>query len=1046
VIKEFKRDIIKSNMNKSSQSVIFVLILLLILLISPFRTDASTEVTLDIDSPTTWTEAGSPYVVLNSVSVFPDTTLTIEPGTIVKFEQDVSLDVLGSLISSGTSQNPIYFTSYRDDSVGGDSNGDGEDSAPSYADWSEIYLEAQGVVNFSNVIFKYANDTVYAYNTDVNFTNINCSYANSCITISDGSSINVSGSSFSHLYKEAMTIFNNSTATLTNNIFSDFYENGSSFVDSLFTVFNQSSISFSNSNISGFHSLADLLVVFNDSSLQFHASNVYFSGGADAFTFFNNVIAGISDLVLMGGAGNGITMFNNSDVNLSRVEVKNFAMNGIDEYGSSSGYNPNSLTLNDVVISGNNIGLGSYSDLIYSGTDVEISNNTTYGSFLYSSGILNLPNIWWGSNTGPYHEISNPLGTGNPISDGIIAIPYTTEDIEIPNNYYSKITNIPEDVAELYDSPSKNSTLVKTLPNDWIIKVISKFDNNNQPMIADGYNWYKIEDPTDSTQHYMISGTGNNPIYLPYDQIKQTEYENKSKDNLSGDNKKVDRRQVFLDALDHYYNNNENTKSLYSGNDIIDIKKLKEGSFPKEVILAMVAQEIGSSKFNNEIVSFDYGHGMMQVTMDAYAHEDPSKPKSYGYNRNGDDPRGFYSKVILSKCKEINSDQYKKCYENTNNFNKKLKPYSNYDHNPANPKFKQYANTVQSIYSNIKDGLGILVGKYKMALRNSCEDGDYTVEGYTFTCSDLIKVKTVWFYNGKSFKDSQNYMKDISNQLKVLDKTFPGVTYANTDNLIEKLAIANRHRIQIDAHSPIEVRVRDSQGNIVGLVNGEAVADIPNGAYDQKSERAVIFFPNDTYTYQVVGDDTGGTYGLDVNTVDGNNTTSFEAENIPIVTDEIHTYSIDQQKLEKNDPDAVTIKIDTNGDGVVERIIQTGNDLSSIHPYDFYFKRPLIDNGAYKTSKELPIKIRVTSENKKKVPLQHPWLKITRMVDGYNAPINPNIMDEDGVCESDDECFTRHHNRYILKLPKNFLTPGQWKVEVGLDDVIKHSIIINMVI
>ena len=49
---------------------------------APF-TDVSGAISVD----TTWTLAGSPYVVVGDVTVEPDITLTIEPGVQVRFNQ-----------------------------------------------------------------------------------------------------------------------------------------------------------------------------------------------------------------------------------------------------------------------------------------------------------------------------------------------------------------------------------------------------------------------------------------------------------------------------------------------------------------------------------------------------------------------------------------------------------------------------------------------------------------------------------------------------------------------------------------------------------------------------------------------------------------------------------------------------------------------------------------------------------------------------------------------------------------------------------------------
>ena len=75
--------------------------------------------------------------VTSSVTVNAGVTLTIEPGAIVKFNSNQNLDVNGVLSAIGSEINPIIFTSYRDDSVGGDTNADGFSSGQP-GDWYSL--------------------------------------------------------------------------------------------------------------------------------------------------------------------------------------------------------------------------------------------------------------------------------------------------------------------------------------------------------------------------------------------------------------------------------------------------------------------------------------------------------------------------------------------------------------------------------------------------------------------------------------------------------------------------------------------------------------------------------------------------------------------------------------------------------------------------------------------------------------------------------------------------------------------------------------------
>ncbi len=84
----------------------------------------------DISVDTTW--VADTYVLTCTVNILSGSTLTIEPGAVIKaFTENINgavfgLQVAGTLSAIGTDLQPIVFTSLRDDTYGGDTNNDGD--------------------------------------------------------------------------------------------------------------------------------------------------------------------------------------------------------------------------------------------------------------------------------------------------------------------------------------------------------------------------------------------------------------------------------------------------------------------------------------------------------------------------------------------------------------------------------------------------------------------------------------------------------------------------------------------------------------------------------------------------------------------------------------------------------------------------------------------------------------------------------------------------------------------------------------------------------
>ena len=103
----------------------------------------------NITNDTTWI-GGKVYEIQKACYVREGATLTIEQGAIVKlplvgryWELGGGLNVYGTLVANGTLANPVVFTSIRDDSWGGDTNGDGNRSEPYPGECKGVFLDGQ---------------------------------------------------------------------------------------------------------------------------------------------------------------------------------------------------------------------------------------------------------------------------------------------------------------------------------------------------------------------------------------------------------------------------------------------------------------------------------------------------------------------------------------------------------------------------------------------------------------------------------------------------------------------------------------------------------------------------------------------------------------------------------------------------------------------------------------------------------------------------------------------------------------------------------------
>lgn len=115
-----------------------------------------------------------------SVTVQSGATLTLGEGLALKLPWSGSIEVAGALRSLGTAPAPVWITSYADDNIAGDTNGDGSATSPAPGQWNRIRFQdgsddAACLLRHTNV--RFGSSAILCENAAPTFED--CSFTNS---------------------------------------------------------------------------------------------------------------------------------------------------------------------------------------------------------------------------------------------------------------------------------------------------------------------------------------------------------------------------------------------------------------------------------------------------------------------------------------------------------------------------------------------------------------------------------------------------------------------------------------------------------------------------------------------------------------------------------------------------------------------------------------------------------------------------------------------------------------------------------------------------
>jgi parallel beta-helix repeat protein len=427
----------------------------------PGRTAAAPcEVQGIIDSDTTWNPTTcDPYIVTGNLSVQNGATLTIQPGTTVKFDSLKALAVQGTLVACGTETSPITFTSKQ--------------LSPTPGDWAYIHfasLSADATPdrdcsgNGSGSIIQYAV-IEYTGGASVNH--------NGALRIEDSSPLidhNIITDN-SASYGGGICVWGDGAPRITNNIITDNSDDGIDIYYGSATIENNT---ISNNTGNGINAHTSNLTI-QDNTITGNAWGIYVWES-------NSTIQGNT---ITGNSLDGINAYD-SDSTIQDNIVTDNSGSGVQvlaSYGDTTVINKNTITGNSTSYGG-----GVY---VQGSGAATISDNTITGNSATSKGggiyVLGSGTASIGGNTIINNTASQTHeGGGIYLSDGSRP---TINDNDLYGNMTGDLANIPNDIY----NGNPCCTDVNAENNYW---------GTTDSGVIEDHIWHFMDDPSLSVVDY----------------------------------------------------------------------------------------------------------------------------------------------------------------------------------------------------------------------------------------------------------------------------------------------------------------------------------------------------------------------------------------------------------------------------------------------------------------------------------------------------------------------------------------------------------------
>lgn len=406
----------------------------------------------DINEDLTLIKEESPYLVEDvNINLAEGKKLTIEAGVVIKFSGFSGMSFDGVLNSPGTEAEPVVFTSVGDDSFGGDFENNGQAEIISKWDGLNFFSGASGSKMNNMKVFHsdcglsfYGVSAVQANDFEVSFSNYPVSLQNTIFSVNNGtfnsntgqiitiysesglsasgikienskngydsvviyggSNVNISDSFIKNTDGGGISVFGKSTVFLDDVMIDSINGDG-------VAVFDESKMSVSSTTVKNISNNSGA-IIYGASEVSANGLNFENIGGeAGLIAFGMSSTTFVNSLFNNAGYSSAVYSFGveseNTILNISNSKILN-NQNGVNVSFNSD------IKIHSSEISGNKIGIN------LSGGTVEIKNSKIFGNI--EAGIKNesdLPILtewnFWGSESGPFHEILNPEGLGDKI-------------------------------------------------------------------------------------------------------------------------------------------------------------------------------------------------------------------------------------------------------------------------------------------------------------------------------------------------------------------------------------------------------------------------------------------------------------------------------------------------------------------------------------------------------------------------------------------------------------------------------------------------------